>query len=93
MMEDTKPETLKKRYNEFNAVALTASYLYRKNFLGETLDVLVETRRDRNSGLLTGYSDNYIKVLFEGDDSLMKRVVPINIEKANLAYTSGSYGK
>jgi len=82
---------LKKRYYELNAAALGASYLYRSKFLSEKLDILVETKRDRHSRLLTGYSDNYIKVMFEGPDTLMKSIVPVRIESLNLAYTYGIY--
>lgn len=91
MEGEVKNNILKKRYHELNTAALGASYLYRARFLNDKLDVLVETKRDKHSGLLTGYSDNYIKVLFEGPDALMKNVVPVRIEDINLARTLGVY--
>lgn len=86
-----KREILKKRYYELEVASLSSSYLYRKRFLDYSLDILVETKRDRRSGLLTGYSGNYIKVLFEGPDSLMKRIAPVKIEDLTLSYTLGKY--
>lgn len=90
MKDVIKNAILKKRYYELEAACLSASYIYRSRFLGETLDVLVETKRDRNSGYLTGYSDNYIKIFFQGSDSLMKKIVPVKIEDLNLIYTYGA---
>jgi len=84
---------LKKWYYEMKAASLGASYLYRMRFLKERLDVLVETKRDKMTGLLKGYSDNYIKVFFDGGDSLMREIVPVRIEYLNLMYTFGSYAE
>lgn len=84
-------DILKKRYYKLETAAFMASYLYRSKFLGEALDILVETKRERSSGRLTGYSDNYIKALFEGPDSLMNRIIPIKIKDLNLTHTIGAY--
>ena len=91
MPSELSQETLKKRYYELKAVTLGASYIYRKRFLGERLDVLVETKKEKNTGLLTGYSDNYIKVIFSGPDDIMGKIVPVKIEDLNLVYTIGVY--
>ncbi|MFA6078338.1 MAG: tRNA (N(6)-L-threonylcarbamoyladenosine(37)-C(2))-methylthiotransferase MtaB [Candidatus Omnitrophota bacterium] len=92
-MEDLSPQNvLKKRYSELNTVALGSSYLYRSSFLNKELDVLVETKRDRTTGLLKGYSDNYIKMLFSGPDKLMRDVVPVKVDYINLMYTFGALG-
>lgn len=82
---------LKKRYDGLKAAALEVSCEYRKGFLGKELDVLVETKRDRVTGLLKGYSDNYIKVLFKGPDNIMKKVVRIKIKEVDITRTLGVY--
>jgi threonylcarbamoyladenosine tRNA methylthiotransferase MtaB len=82
-------DILKRRYLELKMLATDASYVYRNKFLGKKVDVLVETRRDRLTGMLTGYSDNYIKVLMTGPDSLMEKMVPVEVDFANLIYTTG----
>lgn len=84
-------DTLKRRFYELQIASFGASYMYRLRFFGLKLDVLVETKRDRLSGWLCGYSDNYIRVQFQGDDSLMKRIVPIKINDVNLIRTLGLY--
>ncbi len=45
--------------------------------LGRGHDVLVEHRRDRNTGLLKGISANYLTILIEGDERLMNRIVAV----------------
>lgn len=80
---------LKGRYLELKTLASDASYIYRNSFLGKKVKVLAETKRDRLTGMLTGYSDNYIKVLLAGPDSLMEKIVPVKIDFVNMMYTTG----
>ena len=84
-------DEIKKRFQSMKIAAITASYLYRELFLKKLVDVLVESKKEKHSGRLTGYSDNYIKVIFDGPDSLMKRIVPVRIEELSLSYTLGVY--
>jgi threonylcarbamoyladenosine tRNA methylthiotransferase MtaB len=48
-------------------------------FIGKTLEVLIEQKRDRKTNKLTGLSDNYIRVLLEGEDSLKNRIISVLI--------------
>jgi threonylcarbamoyladenosine tRNA methylthiotransferase MtaB len=91
MAQETDAAALKRRFYELKTVCLESSYLYRSRFLGHKLDVLVETRRDKLSGWLCGYSDNYVRVQFQGDDSLMRKVLPVEIDDVSLARTLGKY--
>jgi len=43
---------------------------YQRQCTGQPVEVLVETKRDKQTGLLVGYTDTYIKVGFEGPDEL-----------------------
>jgi len=85
------PYVAKKRHYDMEGVALNASYLYAKAFVGRVAKVLVENKREKDSGLLTGYSDNYIKILFSGPDGLMGRIVPVRIIETDPAKTTGVY--
>lgn len=84
-------EVLKKRYYKLKETAISASYLFRRKFLGQNLGVLVESKRDKSTGLLSGYSDNYIKVLFDGPDTLMKNIATVKVSDLNLTQTLGAY--
>ncbi|MCX5666008.1 MAG: tRNA (N(6)-L-threonylcarbamoyladenosine(37)-C(2))-methylthiotransferase MtaB [Candidatus Omnitrophica bacterium] len=86
-------DEVKKRSQSMKISAITASYLYREGFLKKLVDVLVESKKEKHYGKLTGYSDNYIKVIFDGPDSLMKRIVPVRIEEVSLSYTVGLYAQ
>jgi threonylcarbamoyladenosine tRNA methylthiotransferase MtaB len=51
---------------------------FTERFLGKTLHVLVEDRRDRSTGMLKGFSRNYIPVLIEkGDSSLVNHEIDV----------------
>jgi tRNA A37 methylthiotransferase MiaB len=84
---------LKERHDELSAAAAEAAYFYRRAFLHRRLDILVETRRDKMTGSLKGYSDNYIKVHFDGPDELMKSITPVKVSDVSLTRTMGSYGE
>ena len=82
---------MKKRYHDLRAAALMSSYIYRAKFMGKTLKVLVESKRDRQSGLLTGYSDNYIKMLFDGPDSIMGSMATVKLEDLTMGHAIGTF--
>jgi threonylcarbamoyladenosine tRNA methylthiotransferase MtaB len=52
---------------------------FRQGLVGRRREALVLETRDRRSGLLTGLTGNYVEVLFEGPDTLGRRVVPLTI--------------
>lgn len=52
---------------------------YHERFVGEQVSVLFENARDRTSGLLKGYSGNYLPVLCEAGDDWMNRVARVRI--------------
>ena len=51
------------------------------NYLGNSLRVLVEEKRDRQSNLLKGRSRNYIPVLLEGPDTLKNQEMEVEITR------------
>lgn len=55
---------------------------YQEKFIGETKEVLVEEERDHQTDLLTGYTDNYLKVLLEGSDELKNELVNVKLEES-----------
>ncbi len=90
MKPDIDENVVRRRYNDLKTVALMSSYIYRSTFVGKVVEVLAETNRDKFTGLLTGYSANYIKVLFDGPDRLMGNIAPVRMDDTNLTYTIGS---
>ena len=88
--DEVRHEDIVKRRTAAWVLALEASYLYRLKFVSKALPVLVETRRDRRTGMLEGYSDNYVKVIFNGPDSLMGAIADVNIDYMTLSTTVGA---
>ncbi len=87
---EVDPRQIKVRYERMRILSLEASFIYKKAYMGKTLDVLAETVRDRASGMLEGYSDNYIKVMFEGPDSFKGNIVPVRLDWITLNASIGT---
>lgn len=69
--EDTPPNrVVRDRINRLRYAADRLAVEYKRQFIGSQVDVLVETRRDKKTGLLIGYTDTYIKAAFKGPDEL-----------------------
>ena len=76
------PEAIKARRAELLAVARRLAAAYHRRFLGRDIEVLVEGRRDRRTGLLCGYSPRYVRAYFEGTDELCGSMVAVRTTKA-----------
>lgn len=52
---------------------------FRRGFLGRRVEVLVEGRRDSATGLLTGLTERYLRVLLPGPDRLQGHLVDVRV--------------
>ncbi len=77
------PTVIRERYQRLQELARRIARDYRRRFVGATREVLVESRRDKKTGLLAGYTDNYLRAVFPGNDDLMRRLVPVRITGAD----------
>jgi threonylcarbamoyladenosine tRNA methylthiotransferase MtaB len=77
------PEVRRDRSQMLRILSRAKFSAFRRSFLNHQLMVLIEQRRDPHTGLLTGLSDNYIRVLVEGSDRLMNRLVPLQIYRVD----------
>ncbi len=73
---------IKERCRRTRAIGRMKKKEFYERFVGETLEVLVEGRRDRGSGLLKGVAPNYLTVLLAGGDILKNTLVNVRIERA-----------
>jgi len=62
------PEEVRRRVDELCSLATSLQEDFVKLFVGETLEVLVEAKRDPKTGFLRGYSERYVRVLADGPD-------------------------
>lgn len=70
-------EEIKRRAETMRELGEGRRKEFARRFVGSKLKVLVEETRDPISGLLRGYSRNYIKTLIEGPDDLKNHEVPV----------------
>ncbi len=70
----------KARSRELNAISRAKRQRYYESFIGQTVEVVVETQRDLKENLLKGLSPTYIPIHFNGDDALMQQRLAITID-------------
>ena len=78
---------IKNRMEKLAKISEDISHDYRKGFLGKELKVLIEDKRDKATGFLTGYADNYIKVILNEGDSLKRTLHGCKISEVAVEYT------
>jgi threonylcarbamoyladenosine tRNA methylthiotransferase MtaB len=83
-------QTVKARCEQLRALGQKKREAFRQGSVGLTHEVLVEGKRDRSTGLLTGFTNNYIPVLLEGDEELLHQVVPVTICKIDKGKVFGT---
>ena len=78
MQPQVSEEEKDSRSHELAQVCRETQQIYIERYIGQTLGVLVESR-EREDGLLSGYTENYIRASFIGGAHLVGRVVPVRI--------------
>ncbi|MBN2382948.1 tRNA (N(6)-L-threonylcarbamoyladenosine(37)-C(2))-methylthiotransferase MtaB [bacterium] len=74
-------ELISARVAELRAVGARKRQMFYENQKGRIKEVLVLGKRDHRTGLLVGLTDNYLKVLFEGDESLFNTITRVTLEE------------
>jgi threonylcarbamoyladenosine tRNA methylthiotransferase MtaB len=67
------PATIRARAAVLRRLGVRKRVEFAQRFVGQRLRVLPESKRDRHTGLLIGYSRNYLRVLVGGGDELINR--------------------
>ena len=49
-------------------------------FIGQKQNAIIESQRDKRTGLLCGYTDRYIRILLDGPDNLKNQLLPVTID-------------
>jgi threonylcarbamoyladenosine tRNA methylthiotransferase MtaB len=75
------PAVVSDRARRLRALDRQRRRQFRLTMLGVTREVLVLGTRDRATGWLTGLTDNYVEVLFDGPESLVGRVTTVRPTK------------
>lgn len=83
----------KERSAKLRRLADDLALQYRKKFLGTKLDVLIEEERDGSTGLLTGLTDNYLRVMIDDQDQYRKELIEVELNKLQEDYLFGKITK
>ncbi|MEX2104387.1 MAG: tRNA (N(6)-L-threonylcarbamoyladenosine(37)-C(2))-methylthiotransferase MtaB [Bacilli bacterium] len=89
--EEVKNERVHRLIELSNALKLE----YSSQFVGQVLEVIPERpyKEDPTSGLMMGYSDNYLQILFKGDESQIGKVVRVRLDEGGTEYCKGTYAR
>jgi threonylcarbamoyladenosine tRNA methylthiotransferase MtaB len=83
-------EHIRTRCSRLRQLGSRKRLAFHRRFIGRSLRVLTESRRDPQTGLLKGVSSNYLPVLFAGGDERMQRMVELCISDADAVRLRGS---
>ncbi|GGM31191.1 threonylcarbamoyladenosine tRNA methylthiotransferase MtaB [Paraliobacillus quinghaiensis] len=66
---------------------------YASQYEGEVLEVIPEEHQQESDeiSILIGYTDNYLKVRFEGSPDLIGKIVRVKIKQAGYPYNQGEF--
>jgi threonylcarbamoyladenosine tRNA methylthiotransferase MtaB len=70
---------VKQRCAEIRLLGAAKRRTFYRSAVDQSLKVIVEGRRDRQTGRLRGLSGNYVPVLFDGPDGLMEHIVSVRV--------------
>ncbi|WP_096201316.1 tRNA (N(6)-L-threonylcarbamoyladenosine(37)-C(2))-methylthiotransferase MtaB [Bacillus sp. FJAT-45350] len=93
-MEDQVDEDVKnERVHRLIELSNQLAKEYSSKFEGEVLEVIPEEKDKENpeSGMYTGYSDNYLKVKFTADKDMIGEIVKVKVIKAGYPYNEGEF--
>jgi len=76
------------RVAELRELAESKKHKFYSRFLNTTRPVLVEHKRSADN-MLSGFTDNYIPVVFPGDDSLMGQIIQVSLTQINDGVVQG----
>ncbi|MCK8815922.1 tRNA (N(6)-L-threonylcarbamoyladenosine(37)-C(2))-methylthiotransferase MtaB [Natroniella sulfidigena] len=69
----------KERSKKLRELTAELARNYQQQFFGQKLKALLEESRDYKTGLLTGLTDNYLRVFVDGADDLAGQLVEVKI--------------
>ncbi|WP_088066889.1 tRNA (N(6)-L-threonylcarbamoyladenosine(37)-C(2))-methylthiotransferase MtaB [Gottfriedia luciferensis] len=93
-MEDQVDEEIKnQRVHRLIELSDQLAKEYASMFDGDVLEVIPEEKytEDGSEGLLIGYTDNYLKVVFKGTEDMIGKIVKVKIAEAGYPVNKGEF--
>ena len=76
------PDLVKHRCERMRALGKSKRKDFYNRFVGQKLEVLIETTRHKPTGLLKGLSSNYIPILIDAPDDHKNTIVEVQVHKS-----------
>jgi len=76
-------KTIKARCEKMRNLGHVKKRNFYTKFKGKKVEILVEDKRDKSTGLLRGITSNYIPVHINGDDNLKNTIVRVRIDSVD----------
>ena len=75
------PENVKKeRSRRLIEIGKNKSMQFKNSFINKTIDALIESEKDKKTGMFKGLTGNYLKVFIRSDSNVIKnKIVPVKI--------------
>jgi threonylcarbamoyladenosine tRNA methylthiotransferase MtaB len=73
-------KTIKAHCKKMRSLGHAKKKAFYKKFTGKSLEILIQDKRDRSTGLLKGVSSNYIPIHVTGGDNLKNTLVHVRID-------------
>lgn len=91
-MEDQIPEEIKhKNFNKLKALVESQIAENNKKYIGTVQKIFVEGTSKNNEEMLTGRTDSNKVVVFEGDKSLIGKMIDVKIVSEHMWYLKGEH--
>jgi threonylcarbamoyladenosine tRNA methylthiotransferase MtaB len=81
--------TIASRSAALRALGAAKNHAFRRAMVDDRKEVLVLESRDRATGALVGLTDNYVEVIFEGANELMRTITRVRITSVDAERTRG----
>jgi threonylcarbamoyladenosine tRNA methylthiotransferase MtaB len=93
-MEDQVDEEVKnRRVHELIQLSNKLAVEYSSKFIGQVLEVIPEEpyKEALESGLYVGHSDNYLKLIFPANESLVGKICKVRLDEPGSEYCKGTF--
>ncbi|HLR43251.1 MAG TPA: tRNA (N(6)-L-threonylcarbamoyladenosine(37)-C(2))-methylthiotransferase MtaB [Pseudogracilibacillus sp.] len=93
MDKQISKEVKEARVNKMIELSNAQALDYAKKHENQVIEVIPEEKSSEKAGMLIGYSDNYLKVQFEGPEELIGSIVRVKLTKAGYPINEGVFVK
>ena len=81
--DEVNPVVIKERILRLKNIARNCALIYKKQFLNQKMEVLIEGRSKENPDFWLGFTDNYIQVRIESEKDLKNQLITLQLKKIN----------